>query len=131
MADFATLQDVQDLWRPLSADEQSKVSNLLPIVSNRLRYEAEKVGKDLDQMVSDDNVLSSIAKAVTVDIVKRYINDNVDGVSMSQMSQSAGGYTVSGTYLVPGGGIFVKNSELSALGLKRQRYGVIEFYGDD
>ena len=47
---------------------------------------------------------------------------------MTQYSQSALGYSVSGTYLVPGGGIFIKNTELKILGLKNQRYGVIEFY---
>jgi len=51
-----------------------------------------------------------------------------DGEPLSQFSQSALGYTVSGTYLTPGGGIFIKNSELQRLGLKRQRYGVIDFY---
>lgn len=50
---------------------------------------------------------------------------------MSQYSESALGYTVSGTFLVPGGGLFVKKSELERLGLRRQRIGVIELHGDD
>ncbi|MGV7835606.1 Gp19/Gp15/Gp42 family protein, partial [Mycobacterium kansasii] len=45
--------------------------------------------------------------------------------------ESALGYSVSGSYLVPGGGLFIKNSELSRLGLKKQRFGVIDFYGND
>ena len=44
------------------------------------------------------------------------------------MSESALGYTVSGTYLVPGGGLFIKKSELARLGLRRQRIGVREIY---
>lgn len=126
MSDFANAQDVIELWRPLSADELTKVNKLLPMVSNALRYEAEKVGKDLDQMVFDDAYLADVAKSVTIDVVKRYINDNsVDSVSMSQMSQAAGGYSVSGTFLVPGGGLFIKKSELARLGLRRQQIGVI------
>jgi hypothetical protein len=48
---------------------------------------------------------------------------------MAQMSQSALGYSVSGTYLVPGGGLFIKKSELARLGLKRQKTGVIDLWG--
>ena len=48
---------------------------------------------------------------------------------MIQSSESALGYSVSGTFLNPGGGLFIKKSELSRLGLKRQKIGVIELYG--
>ena len=128
MMDFATLQDVIDLWKPLTEDEISKVNTLLPIVSNCLRVEADRVGKDLDEMVAGNDALKDVAKSVTVDVVRRYINDNsADGVSMSQMTQAAGGYSVSGTFLVAGGGLFIKKSELARLGLRRQRIGVIDY----
>lgn len=128
MADFATLQDVIDLWRPLTADEITKVEKLLTIVSNCLRYEADKVGKDLDVMVAADDTLADVAKSVTVDVVRRYINDNTnDSVSMSQFSQAAGGYSVSGTFLAAGGGLFIKKSELQRLGLRRQRLGTLDY----
>ena len=48
---------------------------------------------------------------------------------MTQFSESALGYSVSGSFLVPGGGLFIKDNELTRLGLKRQRFGVIDFYG--
>ena len=50
---------------------------------------------------------------------------------MVQESQSALGYTWSGTYLSPGGGLFIKDSELKRLGLKRQKIGGINIYGED
>ena len=50
---------------------------------------------------------------------------------MTQFAESALGYSVSGSYLVPGGGLFIKDSELKRLGLKKQRYGVIDIYGTD
>lgn len=132
MSNFATSNDVIDLWRPLSADELEKVEKLIPIVCDSLRWEADKVGKDLDAMIEGNSSLESVAKSVVVDVVKRYINDNsVDSVSMSQMTQSAGGYSLSGTFLVPGGGLFIKKTELAKLGLRRQRFGVIELYGND
>lgn len=130
MANYATVQDVQDLWRELSAAEQSRAGDLIPVICSSLRAEARKVGKDLDIMVEDDPDLAEIAKSVTVDVVARTLMTSTSQEPMSQFSQSALGYTVSGTYLVPGGGLFIKKSELARLGLRRQQIGVIDFYGE-
>ena len=40
MNTFATLDDVKTLWRPLTAEEQTRAEALLSVVSNSLRYEA-------------------------------------------------------------------------------------------
>lgn len=130
MADYATVQDVQDLWRELSAAEQSRAEDLIPVICSSLRIEAAKVGKNLDEMVADDPDLAAVAKSVTVDVVARTLMTSTNQEPVSQYSQSALGYTVSGTYLVPGGGLFIKKSELARLGLRRQRIGVIDFYGE-
>ena len=50
---------------------------------------------------------------------------------MTQVTESALGYSVTGTYLTPGGGLFIKKSELARLGLRRQKYGVMDLYGYD
>ena len=130
MADYATVQDVQDLWRTLSAAEQSRAEDLIPVICSSLRFEAQKVGKNLDVMVEEDPDLAEIAKSVTVDVVARTLMTSTNQEPVSQFSQSALGYTASGTYLVPGGGLFIKKSELARLGLRRQRIGVIDFYGE-
>lgn len=129
MANYATVQDVQDLWRTLSAAEQSRAEDLIPVICSSLRIEAAKVGKNLDEMVADDPDLEAVAKSVTVDVVARTLMTSTNQEPVSQFSQAALGYSVSGTYLVPGGGLFIKKSELARLGLRRQRIGVIEFYG--
>ena len=54
MIDFATLEDVNELWRKLTPDESERAEKLLPIVSDSLRYEADKVGKDLDNMIKEN-----------------------------------------------------------------------------
>ncbi len=128
MASYATTQDVIALYRPLTPEETQRVAVLLPIVIDSLRQEAHNVGKDLDQMVVDGELSASVVKSVAVDVVARTLMTPTDGAPMTQMSQSALGYSVSGTYLVPGGGLFVKKSELARLGLRRQRIGVIELY---
>lgn len=131
MADFATVQDVIDLYRPLSAEEQTRTAKLLPVISDALRVEAQKVGRDLDAMITENLPLVNTVKSVTVDIVARVLMTPTTGAPMSQFSESAGGYAVSGTFLNPGGGLFIKDSELKRIGLKIQRYGVLEFYGND
>lgn len=130
MSDYATVQDVIDLWRSLTTEESTKVSNLIPLICASLREEATKVGQDLDLMIASDTDLGSVAKMVTVDIVARVMRQSTDGEPMSQESQSALGYSWSGTYAIPGGGISnaIMKNDLKRLGIRRQRYGVIEFY---
>ena len=131
MEPFATVQDAGGLWRPMTADEQERAENLLPVISDTLRYEAEKVGKDLDKMIEAQVYLTNVVKSVTVDVLARTLMTSTDAEPMTQMAESAMGYSYSGTYLVPGGGLFIKKTELARLGLCRQRYGVIEPYDND
>lgn len=126
---FATVEDIAILWRPLNDAETSRAEALLPVVSDTLRQEAVNRGYDLDNMITDGKLMGSVIKSVTVDIVARALMTSTTSEPMTQESQSALGYTWSGTYLVPGGGLFVKESELKRLGLKRQKIGVIEWYG--
>lgn len=128
---FATIENVETMWRKLEQDEVARATALLDVISNALRLEARKVGKDLDKMVASDEVYASVACSVTVDVIARTLMTSTNQEPMTQMTQSALGYSYSGSYLVPGGGMFIKNSELSRLGLKRQRYGVIDFYAED
>lgn len=131
MAAFATLDDMSILWRPMTSEEQDRASALLDIVSASLRVEADKVGKDLDAMVAASENLAAVAKSVTVDVAARTMMTATDQEPMSQFSQTAGPYTVSGTFLVPGGGLFIKRSELARLGLRRQKFGAVDIYGID
>ena len=128
---YASLSDITTLWRVMSAEEEERAEALLPLVCASLRAEANKVGKDLDQMIQENEDLAEVAKSVTVDVVARTLTTATNQEPMTQMSQSALGYAMSGTFLVPGGGLFIKKSELARLGLRRQRYGVMTLYGDD
>src|SRR5690625_1205265 len=131
MTPFATIDDLTNLWRPMTSDEQSRADALLSVVSNRLRQEADNVGKDIDQMIEESETYKDVVKSVTVDIVARTLMTSTNQEPMTQYSESALGYSVQGTFLTPGGGLFIKRDELKALGLRKQRYGVIDFYGDD
>ena len=129
MTTFATVEDLETLWRSLKFDERKRAEALLIVVSDSLREEAKKVSKDLDKMVLDSPSYQSVVKSVTVDVVARTLMTSTDQEPMTQMAESAMGYSFSGSYLVPGGGLFIKESELKRLGFKKQRYGVIDLYG--
>ena len=131
---YATIQDVITLsGKMYTAEEQERIGALLPLVSDALRYEAVKVGKDLDQMIENDTTgaYASVVKLVTVDILVRVMRQSMEGEPMSQESQSGLGYTWSGTYAVAGGGIAaaIMRNDLKRLGLRVQRYGMEAMYG--
>ena len=128
---YASLDDLSGLWRTMTQAESERAEQLLPVVCSSLREEAKKVGKDLDAMIAEDDDLAEVAKSVTVDVVARTLMTGTNQEPMTQFAESALGYSQSGTFLVPGGGMFIKRSELARLGLRRQRIGVIEFYGHD
>lgn len=130
MEPFASVSDVISMWRDLSETETDKAETLLPIISDELRIRAKAVGKDLDEMIEADAALGSVAKEVVVSAISRVLRQSTTGEVMSQESQAGLGYSWSGTYAIPGGGIgnAIFPSDLKRLGLKRQRYGVIDFY---
>lgn len=129
MADFATVQDIISLWRTLTPEETTRATALLPVVSDSLRVEASNVGKNLDVLALTPS-FANVLRSVTVDVVARTLMTSTNSEPLVQSTESALGYSQSSTFLVPGGGLFIKNSELARLGLKRQRFGVIEFYGE-
>lgn len=130
MKPFASVEDLAAMWRALTPGEKERAAVLLPVISDSLREEAHKVGKNLDRMILERSTLASVAKSVTVDVAARALMTPSNEAPMTQVNQSALGYTVSGTYLVPGGGLFIKKSELARLGLRRQRIGVIDLYAE-
>ena len=125
---YCTIEDIEALWRPLSTSEQERAESLIEIVSASLREEARKVHRNLDEMISLDPDLVLVAKSVSVDVIARTLMTSTNTEPMTQFSQSAGGYSVSGSFLIPGGGLFIKNSELARLGLKKQRIGAINVF---
>lgn len=120
---YLTTDELISLWRPMTPEEIERAETLIPIICATLRVEAKKVDKDLDAMIEADNDLLLVAKSVVCDILTRMLLSSTSQEPLSQFSQTAGSYTVSGTYLNAGGGLFIKKTELARLGIKRQRYG--------
>lgn len=130
MGPFATISDVIAIsGANYTSAEQDRISTLLPLVCSALRIEANKVGRDLDTMAEDADY-ANILKLVVCDVVIRAMRQSQTGEPLSQESQSANGYSWSGTYAIPGGGVAgaIMKNDLKRLGLRRQKYGVIDFY---
>lgn len=127
---YTTVDDVIQLFRQLTKEEADKAKGLIPVIESTIKLEADNVGKDLKEMLEDED-FKNVFKSVVVDIVGRTLMTSTNQEPMTQSSESALGYSWSGTFLVPGGGLFIKRSELAKLGLKRQRYGVIDFYDEN
>lgn len=130
MTNYVSMDDVISLWRPLKRDEINRVDYLIPVVEENLRLEARKADKDLD-ILAQDETYRSVLKSVIVDVVARTLMTSTDSEPMTQFSESALGYSYSGNFLVPGGGLFIKKSELNKLGLRKQKIGVRDIYGQD
>lgn len=127
---YTTIDEVRKLFRQLTNEEGKKAIELIPVIESSIRLEADNVGKNLEDLLEDEDY-RKVFKSVVVDVVGRTLMTSTDQEPMTQYSQSALGYSVSGQFLVPGGGLFIKRSELARLGLKRQRYGVVELYDID
>lgn len=130
MSDYATLEDVLTLSGATYTEaQQDRIEALLPLISDLIRTEGAKYGKDVDALV-EDSAYASVVKLVTVDVIARVLRESYEGEAMSQMSQSALGYSVSGTYAIPGGGISggLMENDKKRLGFKRQQIGSITLW---
>lgn len=131
MCTFATVQDIIRRYGPMPVDEEMRAGELLDDVTSVLVYIAEMQGRDLRSEIESNKDFAKVARVVVVDIVKRALRQSTNGEPMSQESESALGYSWSGTYAIPGGGIAqaIMKNDLKRLGLRRQKIGVIEPYG--
>ena len=121
MSDYATIQDVINLKRSLTSEEQTRAGYLMPIISNLIRVEAQRTGRDYDQMIAETPILADVAKSVTCDVVIREINTPGTQLPATSYSEGAGGVTQSYTLPNSSGAIKLWPSDLKALGLRVQK----------
>ena len=121
MSEYATIQDVINLKRSLTSEEQTRAGYLIPIISNLIRVEAQRTGRDYDQMIAETPILADVAKSVTCDVVIREINTPGTQLPATSYSEGAGGVTQSYTLPNSSGAIKLWPSDMKALGLKVQK----------
>lgn len=126
---YATTDDVIALKGSLTADEIARLSTILPICSAELRLVAKRQSKNLDEMIEEDGDVLIAVKKLVIDASLNYYyqSENKEPV-LTQFSQSAGGYSVSGTISNPGGSFYFPKKALKDIGLGSQRVGTIEVF---
>ena len=100
MDKLATVNDYEAVYNiHLSDTDKERVETLLEYASALLRVEASNRGFNLDFIISRDGAKKTVAKMIVIASVKRAMHTNeVTEAPLEQFSQSAMGYTVSGTY---------------------------------
>lgn len=126
MSDYATVQDIMNLKRTLTSEEVNRANYLIPIVSSLIRVKGKSVGKDIDQMVTDDPDYANVVKSVTCDVVIRELNTPSYQLPATSYSEGAG--SVSQSYTLPNasGAIKLWPSDEKALGFKKTFLGAID-----
>lgn len=121
-----TVNELIKLWKPLTAAEQEKAETLIPIAYSILRLKAARVGKNLDEMIEESTDFEAAVKMTVASAISRNLTTG-DHEAASQITESAGGYSATFSPVNMGNQLSFLNNELKALGLKRQRLGVINF----
>lgn len=118
---FATVSDLMEAWKPLTADEQARADVLLLQASNYLRQVAYNNGKDIDDNIIADptGVYGANVKTVVISAVQRSLASPLDMVpDASQWTQSASPYSESMSFSGNvSSTLFFKDKELKLLGL--------------
>ena len=94
MSDYATVNDINQLKRPLTFDEQNRAKRLIPIVCSLIRYEAVKTGRNYDDMILKSELVP------IVDILNG--NGEETEYTLSYIPQGTVAITVNGVYLADG-----------------------------
>ena len=129
MTSYATTNDVIEYKGAISADMVTRLPKILETCSAELRLIAKRQGKNLDEMIAEDE---DIGAAVTKGVVDASVNyyhasENNEPI-MSQFSQAAGGYSFSGTLANAGGAFYFPKKFLRDIGLATQKVGTIEVF---
>ncbi len=127
---YATVSDITASGYTLTAQQQDAAEVLLETASAKLRLQAKRFGKDIDEMIASDEDYILAVKSAVISSVMRAMNSIGDtSPPATQISQSGLGYTASMTYLNSGQSLYFLRNELKELGLMRQSYGALEVFG--
>lgn len=127
---YASVEDYEKVYNTaLNNDQQKRLLMLIELASSLLREEANKRNMNLSAVISSSDDKANVAKMVVLACVHRVMSkDDDQDMPLEQFSQSALGYTFSGTYVNPGDDLYYLRNELKRMGIIKQRYGAMEIY---
>lgn len=110
---YASVDDLEARFRPLTDDEKNKAEVLLGDASELINNAFEMQGREI-------RCSAEILKIVTCAMVKRALASKNDA-DFSNVSTTVGVFSESYTYANPDGSLYLKRSELKQLGLASGR----------
>lgn len=127
---YASIEDYEKVYNIILNNEQQKrLLVLIELASSLLREEANKRKINLSTVINSSDDKANVAKMVVLACVHRVMSkDDEQDMPLEQFSQSALGYTFSGTYVNPGDDLYYLKNELKRMGIIKQRYGAMEIY---
>ena len=127
---YASVEDYEKVYNTaLNNDQHKRLLMLIELASSLLREEANKRNMTLSAVISSSDDKANVAKMVVLACVHRVMSkDDDQDMPLEQFSQSALGYTFSGTYVNPGDDLYYLRNELKRMGIIKQRYGAMEIY---
>ena len=121
---FATITDLADRWRPLSATEQTRATTLLLDASQMI------LDEDTRGVLKALTVPTSTHKRIACKMVERSMGTPVDSPSVTQFSQTTGPFTQQSTLAGPSGDLYLTKAERRQLGFTRQRAGSVAMWAE-
>lgn len=127
---YASVEDYEKVYNTaMNNDQHKRLLMLIELASSLLREEANKRNMNLSAVISSSDDKANVAKMVVLACVHRVMSkDDDQDMPLEQFSQSALGYTFSGTYVNPGDDLYYLRNELKRMGIIKQRYGAMEIY---
>lgn len=115
---FATTDDLEARWRPLTPAEETTATALLLDASQQI------LDEDTRGVLADLTEPSVTLVRITCAMVKRAMASGIDqGPPASQTGWNAGPFGAQTTYANPTGDLYLTKSERRQLGFSRQRAG--------
>jgi hypothetical protein len=116
---YATVDDLEARWRPLTSAERVRAETLLGVASRRARRKFPT----LDLRITAGELDALEVVDVVCDVVKRVlITGGVEGVR--QESETTGPWSKSQTYANPMGNLYFTAEDMAVLGTGRRAFTV-------
>jgi hypothetical protein len=116
---FATVDDLEGRWRPLSTEEQDQATLLLGDASTILRSEITDI--DARLAATPPTLDVELPKLIVCAMVKRAMLAGTDSDGVASAQQTVGPFTQSSTYANPLGNLYTTKAERRLLGSTGQR----------
>ena len=120
MEPFATIEDLEAEWRPLSPDEEETAERRLATASLLIRRRKPSI----DDEIADDEVLREVVTFVVCDMVKNSMNTAEVPSGVSQFTNSTGPFSQTMQFTNPGEDLYFKKIHRRLLGLDDESFTV-------